>query len=220
MPLIAQKNWWMKFIRVDCASHTIESWNWRIVLLSQHVTGMTEKVLSYHPIRVGIFTIGALDNLDHNPSSSTATTSFHGTGISIFQIPDESNRGISRSPDKISKSGKRNIALPESYEVVPVCSLNRKYVRLPPSMPTNEQSNHIDCDSSDEDSNDSESTDASPVPSSCRISISTDGNATSSVPTVNTESSGSKCVLVLSETPTREEPSVDVHFSKSSVLDN
>ena len=27
-----------------------------------------------------------LNNLDHNPSSSTAKDSFHGTGISIFQF--------------------------------------------------------------------------------------------------------------------------------------
>ena len=28
------------------------------------------------------FTVGALDNLDHNPSSTTARDSFHGMGIS------------------------------------------------------------------------------------------------------------------------------------------
>ena len=33
----------------------------------------------------GLFTVGALDNLDHNPSSITAKDSFHGTGIS-FQL--------------------------------------------------------------------------------------------------------------------------------------
>jgi len=33
----------------------------------------------------GLFTVGALDNLDHNPSSTTAKGSFHGTGISLFQ---------------------------------------------------------------------------------------------------------------------------------------
>ena len=32
------------------------------------------------------FTVSAIDNLDHNPSSSTAKDSFHGTGISIFQF--------------------------------------------------------------------------------------------------------------------------------------
>ena len=31
-------------------------------------------------MRKGLFTVGALDNLDHNPSSSTGKDSFHGTG--------------------------------------------------------------------------------------------------------------------------------------------
>ena len=31
-------------------------------------------------LRSGLFTVGALDNLDHNPSSTTAQGSFHGTG--------------------------------------------------------------------------------------------------------------------------------------------
>lgn len=38
-------------------------------------------------LRKGLFTVGALDNLDHNPSSTTSLTSFHGTGISLFQLP-------------------------------------------------------------------------------------------------------------------------------------
>ncbi len=37
-------------------------------------------------LRKGLFTAGALDNLDHNPSSITAQGSFHGTAISIFQL--------------------------------------------------------------------------------------------------------------------------------------
>ena len=38
-------------------------------------------------LRHGLFTAGALDNLDHNPSSTTAKDSFHGTGISFFSTP-------------------------------------------------------------------------------------------------------------------------------------
>ena len=38
-------------------------------------------------LRHGLFTVGAFDNLDHNPSSTTAKGSFHGTGISLFQFP-------------------------------------------------------------------------------------------------------------------------------------
>ena len=38
-------------------------------------------------LRLQIFTVAALDNLDHNPTSRTASSSFHGTGISLFQFP-------------------------------------------------------------------------------------------------------------------------------------
>ncbi len=41
-------------------------------------------------LRHGLFTIGALDNLDHNPSSTTATDFFHGTGISLFKFSSSS----------------------------------------------------------------------------------------------------------------------------------
>ncbi len=44
-------------------------------------------------LRRGLFTVRALDNLDHNPSSTTAKGSFHGTAISLFQFPTSSNFG-------------------------------------------------------------------------------------------------------------------------------
>ena len=36
-----------------------------------------------------VFTTAAVDNIDHNPSSTTAQGAFHGTGISLFQHPSE-----------------------------------------------------------------------------------------------------------------------------------
>ena len=41
-----------------------------------------------------VFTTAAVDNIDHNPSSTTATDSFHGTGISIMQYPADMQPGI------------------------------------------------------------------------------------------------------------------------------
>eukprot|EP00795_Rhopilema_esculentum_P009834 gene9834-18410_t len=38
-------------------------------------------------IQNGMLTSAAIDNIDHNPSSSTALSAFHGTSISIFQHP-------------------------------------------------------------------------------------------------------------------------------------
>ncbi len=44
-------------------------------------------------LRKGAITVGAMDNLDHDPSSSTAHSSFHGTGISVIQFPTADNAG-------------------------------------------------------------------------------------------------------------------------------
>ena len=35
-------------------------------------------------MRSGLFTVAAVDNLDYNPSATTAKDSFHGTGISLI----------------------------------------------------------------------------------------------------------------------------------------
>ena len=42
-------------------------------------------------LRKNLFTVGALDNIDHNLTSTTAQGSFHGTGISVFQFPTVDN---------------------------------------------------------------------------------------------------------------------------------
>ena len=42
-------------------------------------------------LQTGLFASAAIDNIDHNQSSATATTSFHGTSITIFQHTDHSN---------------------------------------------------------------------------------------------------------------------------------
>ena len=39
-------------------------------------------------LKPGYFTTAAADNIDHEPSSSTATKSFHGSSITIFQHCD------------------------------------------------------------------------------------------------------------------------------------
>ena len=43
-----------------------------------------------------VFSTSAVDNIDHNPSSTTAMGSLHGTGISIFQQRFENNIGSER----------------------------------------------------------------------------------------------------------------------------
>ena len=37
--------------------------------------------------RTGLFTVSALDSIDHNLRSTTSVSSFHGSGISLMQMP-------------------------------------------------------------------------------------------------------------------------------------
>ena len=66
----------------------------------------------------------SIDNVDHNPSSTTAQDSFHGTGISIFQHPQneasgEEHSSISSLRSSPSLSRCNLSQLPQSYTDVP-----------------------------------------------------------------------------------------------------
>ena len=66
-----------------------------------------------------LFTIGAIDNIDVNPSSSTAMSSFHGTAASLHQNVTNANHGemekLTLSTDKFLKQ------LPDEYtELAPL----------------------------------------------------------------------------------------------------
>ena len=50
---------------------------------------VTERVVRPKSLKDGLFTSAANDNIDSNPSSTTANSAFHGTSISIFQHPKE-----------------------------------------------------------------------------------------------------------------------------------
>ena len=76
----------------------------------------------------GLFTLGALDNLDHNPSSNTAKGPHHRTGMSLFQSPTSSNmehvqNGISLQPQQT-----KNFQLPDNYTIVPAVTLKKDNV--------------------------------------------------------------------------------------------
>ena len=83
-------------------------------------------------VRSNLFTVGALDNIDHNLSSTTAQGSFHGTSISLFQFPTEANKGIHRPPITIPPPENAGPAtLPETYSVVPAVACNIDRVTVP-----------------------------------------------------------------------------------------
>ena len=65
-----------------------------------------------------VFTILQADNFDHNPSSTTCGTSFHGHSISILQFPTDEPCAASGPLPVMNPAvmGRRNVsALPESY---------------------------------------------------------------------------------------------------------
>ena len=67
-------------------------------------------------LKLGVYSLAALDNFDYDPSSTTSVGSLHGTGISIIQCPTKENPSISRS---VTKGGEADvISLPDEYTVV------------------------------------------------------------------------------------------------------
>ena len=56
-------------------------------------------------LRKGLFTVCAQDNIDHNPTLTTAVNAFHGTGITLFQFPTKENPGENRPPITLPPSG-------------------------------------------------------------------------------------------------------------------
>ena len=53
-----------------------------------------EKAACPPNLRSILFTMAAADNNDHNPSSTSAHDSFHGTGIALFQHQISESRGV------------------------------------------------------------------------------------------------------------------------------
>ena len=65
---------------------------------------IAEGVICPSPLRKGLFTTAAMDNIDHNPSATKATSSFHGTSISIFQHPTSDNEGEKRDSVRLGEN--------------------------------------------------------------------------------------------------------------------
>ena len=88
-----------------------------------------EKVVCPPELKGGLFSTAAVDNIDHNPSSISAHDSFHGTGISLFQHPDDVTSGVKRNAiaaqdGTYANNTKRN--LPDFYTTVPPAVLHRE----------------------------------------------------------------------------------------------
>jgi hypothetical protein len=65
-------------LTTDLASTVCETYNKQQIVCPPH-------------LHKGVFTVGAVDNIDHNPTSTTAKGSFLGTAISLMQHPTPQN---------------------------------------------------------------------------------------------------------------------------------
>lgn len=82
-----------------------------------------------------IFTTAGVDNIDHNPSSTTTHNSFHGTANSLVQHPTTSNKGNDHSIPVLNETAEsqRKIAqLPEMSTNVQPAVLQVKEPFAPP----------------------------------------------------------------------------------------
>ena len=86
-------------------------------------------------LRDGIFTTAAVDNIDHNPSSTSAHDSFHGTAISLVQHPTTEKPGTDRATDVFnpgkSSTSKKIASLPSYYTEVPPLTLPSSDIVVP-----------------------------------------------------------------------------------------
>ncbi|KAK3917822.1 Chromosome-associated kinesin KIF4 [Frankliniella fusca] len=94
--------------------------------LARHVVQRAEEegVVCPSVLQKGFFTVGALDNIDIKPSSTTSQGEFHGTGISLFQLPlhgdVSTRRTCSSTYEGAVKSGSRHVpSLPAAYSEPP-----------------------------------------------------------------------------------------------------
>ena len=121
------------------------------------ITAMGNNVLDYYneinvvcppQLQNGLFVTAAADNIDHNPSSTTSTDSFHGTGLSLFQnkeaddISENTNCNFNKQINVVKD--KRSVAdLPVSYTTIKPTSLPTGDVYIPASLDTSNLENNF-----------------------------------------------------------------------------
>ena len=89
-------------------------------------TDVANKVCSYYrnlgfvcppKLKMGLLVHGAADNLDHNPSATTAHGSFHGTSISLFQQPSNDKPGTPQEiPEEEMQTVQKLLELQVQYK--------------------------------------------------------------------------------------------------------
>lgn len=96
----------------------------------------SQNVVCPPSMQCNLFTVAAADNIDHNLSSSTAQSSFHGTAISLMQFPNTDGVSISHMQCtcilETASDASSDILLPTSYTEIEPCILPSKDAVIPP----------------------------------------------------------------------------------------
>ena len=84
---------------------------------------LRERVVCPINLRGGLFTTAAINNIDHNPNSTSASGPFHGTDMSLFQNRNMPGSSIDRRSkclnlDLLPSTGRQVSELPESYTAI------------------------------------------------------------------------------------------------------
>jgi len=83
--------------------------------------------MSNNILKEGLFTAGNLDNLDHNPTSTSAQSAFHGMALSMTQHIINENVGLERHNRPLFHEGVEKSTtikpLTESYREIPPAAL-------------------------------------------------------------------------------------------------
>ena len=111
-------------------------------------TGITNSVIDRYDrdsmvcpskLRDGIFTTAAIDNIDHNPNSTSSHDSFHGTPVYLVQHPTTEKPGTDRATDVFnpskSSTSKKIASVPSHYSEVPLLTLPSSDIAVPNTSP-------------------------------------------------------------------------------------
>ena len=114
----------LRTISVDLANSVIEFWNKIGVVVPLSM-------------KTGYFTTHALDNVDHNPTSTTAKSSYHGTGISCTQHCADDKINLPLCTEVLSESaiGRQKVnSLPSYYTNLPEIVLSKSEAAYVPKL--------------------------------------------------------------------------------------
>ena len=80
-----------------------------------------------------VFTTAAVDNIDHNPSSTTASDLFHGTAVSLTNHLSDTCLGVERDVFHTTTTlpSKTVMHIPSSYSKFPPATLQNKHPMVP-----------------------------------------------------------------------------------------